>query len=63
MTTPISPDPQKVQKTVVELQAVCRQFDALNFKLDELIEQVDAEIQNSPLTTYHLRKSREAQSA
>jgi hypothetical protein len=63
MTMPISPDSQKVQKTVVELQAVCRQFDALNCTLDELIAQIDAEIQNSPLTTYHLRKSRETQSA
>jgi hypothetical protein len=63
MTMPISPDSQKIQKTVVELQAVCQQFDALNFTLDELIAQVDAEIQNSPLTIYHLRKSRETQSA
>jgi hypothetical protein len=63
MTMPISPDPQKVQKTIVELQAVCRQFDALNFTLDELIAQVDSEIQNSPLTIYHLRKGRETQSA
>lgn len=63
MTMHISSDPQKIQKTVVELQAVCQQFDALNFSLDELITQVDAEIQNSPLTVYHLRKSRETQSA
>ncbi|WP_019500127.1 hypothetical protein [Pseudanabaena sp. PCC 6802] len=63
MTTPVIPDPQKVQKTVVKLQEVCQQFDALNFTLDELIAQVDAEIQNSPLTIYHLRKNREPQSA
>ncbi|MCG9892761.1 MAG: hypothetical protein MH252_17015 [Thermosynechococcaceae cyanobacterium MS004] len=63
MTIPVLPDPQKIQKTVVELQEVCRQFDALNFTLDELIAHVDAEIQNSPLTIYHLRKSRETQSA
>jgi hypothetical protein len=63
MTIPIRPDPQKIQKTVVELQEVCRQFDALNFTLDALIANVDAEIQNSPLTIYHLRKSRETQSA
>ncbi|WP_404791026.1 hypothetical protein [Altericista sp. CCNU0014] len=63
MTIPVLTDPQKIQKTVVELQEVCKQFDALNFTLDESIAHVDAEIQNSPLTIYHLRKSREAQSA
>jgi hypothetical protein len=63
MTIPVLPDPQKVQKTVVKLQEVCKQFDALNLTLDELIAQVDAEIQNSPLTIYHLKKSRETQSA
>jgi hypothetical protein len=63
MNIPVSPDSQKVQKTVAELQAVCQQFDALNFTLDELIAQVDAEIQSSPLTIYHLRKSCETQSA
>jgi low affinity Fe/Cu permease len=63
MTKPILPDPQKVEKTVVKLQEVCRQFDALNFKLDELIAQVDAEIRNSPLTIYHLKKSRKTKSA
>jgi hypothetical protein len=63
MTTPILPDPQKIQKTVVNLQEICRQFDVLNFTLDELIAQVDAEIQNNPLTIYHLKKRREAQNA
>jgi hypothetical protein len=63
MTIPVPPDPQKVQKTVVKLQEVCRQFDALNFTLDELIEQVNTEIKNSPLTIYHLKKSRETQNA
>jgi hypothetical protein len=63
MTIPILPDPNKAQKTVVKLQEVCRQFDSLNLTLDELIAQVDVEIQNSPLTIYHLKKSRETQSA
>jgi hypothetical protein len=49
-------DPQKVQKTVNQLREVCHQFDILNFNLDELISQVDAEIRNSPLTAYRLRK-------
>lgn len=60
MNNPVLPDPQKVQKTVVKLQEVCGKFDELNFKLDELIAQIEAEIQNSPLTIYHLKKSREA---
>jgi hypothetical protein len=59
---PISPNPQKTEKAVVKLKEVCQQFDTLNFTLDELIAQIDAEIQNSPLTIYHLRKSREGQS-
>jgi low affinity Fe/Cu permease len=63
MNKPVLPDPQKIQKTVVNLQEVCHQFDALNFKLDELIAQVDVEIRNSPLTLYHLKKRHETKSA
>jgi hypothetical protein len=63
MNSPVIPDPKKVQKTVAELQEVCRKFDALNLTLDELIAQVDKEIRSSPLTIYHLKKTREAQSA
>lgn len=63
MTRPVLPDPKKVQKTVVKLQEVCHQFDELNFKLDELISQVDMEILNSPLTIYHLKKINEAKRA
>jgi hypothetical protein len=51
------PDPEKIKKTVRELRAVCRQFDALNFQLDELIAYIDAEIRNSPLTAYRLGKA------
>jgi hypothetical protein len=57
MIKPIALDPQKVQKTVNNLQNVCQKFDALNSTLDELIAQIDTEIQNSPLTVYHLKKS------
>ena len=63
MNRPVLPDSQKAQRTVLKLQEVCREFDALNFTLDELITQVDEEIRNSPLTIYHLKKSRETQSA
>jgi hypothetical protein len=51
------PDPQKIEKTVRELRAVCRQFDVLNFQLDELTAYVDTEIRNSPLTAYRLGKT------
>jgi hypothetical protein len=61
MTTPIQPNSQKIQKTVVELQELCQQFDTLNLTLDDLIAQIDAEIQSSSLTTYHLQKIRSAQ--
>jgi hypothetical protein len=63
MNSPVLPDPQKVQKTVMNLQEVCSQFDALNFTLDELIARVDKEIQNSPLTIYRLKKIRAIKSA
>jgi hypothetical protein len=63
MNSPVLPDPQKVQKTVMNLQEVCRQFDALNFTLDELISQADKEIQNSPLAIYRLKKNHATKSA
>jgi hypothetical protein len=63
MNSPVLPDSQKVQKTVMNLQEVCSQFDALNSTLDELIAQADKEIQNSPLTIYRLNKSRATKSA
>jgi hypothetical protein len=63
MTKPVLPNSQKVQKTVLELQEVCHQFDVLNFNLDELITQVDVEIQNSPLTIFLSKKIRETKSA
>ena len=56
MNQQIVPDLEKVKKTVGELRAVCRQFDTLNFQLDELTAYVDTEIRNSPLTAYRLGK-------
>jgi hypothetical protein len=56
MNQPLKPDPEKVKKTVRELKALCRQFDLLNFQLDELTAYVDAEIRKSPLTAYQLGK-------
>lgn len=57
MNHQVIPDPEKVKKTVRELRAVCRQFDTLNFHLDELTAYIDAEIRNSPLTAYRLGKA------
>jgi hypothetical protein len=51
------PDPEIVKKTVCELKALCRQFDRLNFQLEELTAYVDAEIRKSPLTLYRLGKT------
>ena len=52
------PDPEKVKKTVRE-KALCRQFDLLNFQLEELTAYVDAEIRKSPLTAYRLGKTQQ----
>jgi hypothetical protein len=54
MTIPTLPDSEKVQKTVSDLRKVCRQFDALNSTLEELMIQVEVEIQNSPLAASRL---------
>lgn len=54
---PQLPDPEKVKQTVANMREVCLQFDDLNLALDELIVQVEADIQHSPLTAYRLRKN------
>ncbi len=53
---PQLPEPEKVKQTVTQMREVCRQFDSLNFALDELIAQIEADIRNSPLTAYRLGK-------
>jgi hypothetical protein len=53
---PQLPDPEKVKQTVAKMREVCRQFDTLNFALDELIAMIEADIRNSPLTAYRLGK-------
>jgi hypothetical protein len=53
---PALPDLEKVQQTVAKMREVCYQFDALNLALDELIAQIEADIRQSPLTVYRLRK-------
>ena len=57
MTGKLSPtQPEKIQKTVVKMRQVCREFENLNLALDELIAQVELEIRNSSLTSYRLGK-------
>jgi hypothetical protein len=51
---PTLPDPEKVKQTVAKMREVCRQFDSLNFTLDELIAQIEVDIRNSSLTAYRL---------
>jgi hypothetical protein len=51
---PTLPDPEKVKQTVAQMHEVCRQFDSLNFTLDELIARIEVDIRNSPLTAYRL---------
>ncbi|MBW4618315.1 MAG: hypothetical protein KME17_02875 [Cyanosarcina radialis HA8281-LM2] len=54
--TPTLPDPEKVKQTVARMREVCRQFDSLNFALDELIAQIEVDIWHSSLTAYRLGK-------
>lgn len=54
---PQPPDPEKVKQTVAKMRQVCRQFDALNLALDDLIAQVEADIRHSPLTAYRLGRN------
>jgi hypothetical protein len=61
MKQQVIPNPEKIEKTVRKLRAVCRQFDVLNFQLDELTAYVDTEIRNSPLTAYRLGKTPQSQ--
>ena len=56
---PTIPDLEKVQQTIAKMREVCYQFDALNLALDELIAQIEADIRQSPLTVYRLRKVQE----
>ncbi len=57
---PQLPEPEKVKQTVTKMREVCRQFDSLNFALDELIAQIEADIRNSPLTAYRLGRAKSA---
>ena len=44
------PNPEGFQRAAKRLQETCRELDALNLQLDELIAKVEADIRRSPLT-------------
>lgn len=57
---PRIPDPETRRRSIERMQEVCRQFDALNLILDEAIALAEADIRNSPLNKYRLRKAKQS---
>jgi hypothetical protein len=49
---------QKVEETVSKLRMVNHQFDALNFSLDLLLLEIDAEIRKNSVIARRLPKSK-----
>ena len=58
MKQPRIPDPETRRRSIENMREVCRQFDALNLLLDEAIALLEADIRNSPLNAYRLRKAK-----
>lgn len=58
MNQPRIPDPETRRRSIEKMREVCRQFDALNLLLDEAIALVEADIRNSPLNVYRLKKAK-----
>jgi hypothetical protein len=58
MNQPRIPDPETRRRSIEKMREVCRQFDALNLMLDEAIFLAEADIRNSPLNVYRLRKAK-----
>ena len=58
MKQPRIPDPETRRRSIENMREVCRQFDALNLLLDEAIALVEADIRNSPLNVYRLKKAK-----
>jgi hypothetical protein len=50
----------KVEETVAKLRMINHQFDALNFSLDLLLSEIDAEIRKNSLTAHRLHKIQSA---
>lgn len=57
---PRIPDPETRRRSIERMQEVCRQFDDLNLILDEAIALAEADIRNSPLNVYRLRKAKQS---
>lgn len=55
---PRIPDPETRKRWIENMREVCRQYDALNLLLDEAISLAEADIRNSPLNAYRLRKAK-----
>jgi len=53
------PDAEAFQRMASRLRENSRQWDTLNFQLDELIAQVEADIRRSSLTQYRLRSAQQ----
>ena len=58
MNQPRIPDPETRRRSIENMREVCRQFDALNLLLDEAIFLAEADIRNSPLNVYRLKKAK-----
>ena len=58
MNKPRIPDPETRRRSIEKMREVCRQFDALNLLLDEAIFLAEADIRNSPLNVYRLKKAK-----
>ena len=58
MNRPRIPDPETRRRSIEKMREVCRQFDALNLLLDEAIFLAEADIRNSPLNVYRLKKAK-----
>ncbi len=55
---PRIPDPETRRLWIERMSEICRQYDALNLILDEAIALAEADIRNSPLNAYRLRKAK-----
>lgn len=55
---PRIPDPETRKRWIERMSEICLQFDALNLLLDEAIFLAEADIRNSPLNAYRLKKAK-----
>lgn len=54
--TPRIPNAETRKREVEQLQAVVKRMDKGITQLDNLIEKLEEDLQNSPLTAYRLRR-------